>query len=453
MGRRRAARLAPVSEAPLREGPVAQGRVPSSPGDGRLRASPTPRRPGASAAWAGAAPPRGTSEARASRGERGPDPGMLLSGSAFRGDRRAAPASSGAGGASRRRNTDSSRDSGCPATTRRRAASATSAGMGGPASHPVLARASLTVAPSQPMPPPGRATTSDARTPTRGPSRGVALSRKDTPPPSARTRPGSCRSSGAGVTTAASLGAAAFGRARNRWGPDGPPLPPGRPGSWRIRESDALLPSGVACGSLASRSLACSAVTSARPATPMPSTSVRRRQTHAPSMSSVDPSRPSAPLVARSAPTWDAHRPGSRSRSAFPGTTAPPRSRATPSWPCPEDITALRQPGRSPPDGGAPVDPGHTRPTRGSQGGTSAPADGRGRLPRWETARTAVRERPCSRRPAARASTRSRQAPGAMPPAPSAWETRGPATTSGPTRSRQWPPSAPWRRPSARARA
>ena len=159
-----------------------------------------------------------------------------------------------------------------------------------------------------------------------------------------------------------------------------------------MRESDALLPSGVACGSLASRGLACSAVTSARPATPMPSTSMQRRQTHAPSMSGVDPSRPSAPLVARNAPTWDAHRPGSRSRSVFLGTTALPRSCATPSWLCSKSITALRQPGRPPPDGGAPVDPGHARPTCGSQGGTSAPAGGRGRLPRWETARMAVCE-------------------------------------------------------------
>ena len=155
-------------------------------------------------------------EAKVLRREWKPDPGMLLSGSAFRSDRRAAPASSGASGASRRGSADSSRDSGRPATTWRHAASATSAGMGGPASHPVLARASLTVAPSQPMPPPGRATTSDARTPIRSPSRGIALSRKDTPPPSARTRPGSCRSFGAGVTTAVSLGAAVFGRARNR---------------------------------------------------------------------------------------------------------------------------------------------------------------------------------------------------------------------------------------------
>ena len=319
---------------------------------------------------------------------------MLLSGSAFRSDRCAAPASSGASGASRRRNTDSSRDSGRPATTWRRAALATSAGMGGPTSYPVFARASLTVAPSQLMPPPGRATTSDARTPIRSPSRGVALSRKDTPPPSARTRPGSCCSFGAGVTTAVSLGAAVFGRARSGWGPDGPPSPltPSHPGSWRMRESDALLPSGVACGSLASRSPACSAVTSARPATPMPSTNMQKRQTHAPSMSSVDLSRPSAPLVARNAPTWDAHRPGSRSRSVFLGTTALPRSCVTPSWPCPEGITALRQPGRSPLDSGAPVDPGHTRPTCGSQGGTSASADGHGKLPKWETARMAVRE-------------------------------------------------------------
>ena len=159
-----------------------------------------------------------------------------------------------------------------------------------------------------------------------------------------------------------------------------------------MRESDAFLPSGVACGSLASRGLTCSAVTSAKSATPMPSTNMQKRQTHAPSMSSVDLFQPSAPLVARNAPTWDAHRPGSRSRSVFLGTTALPRSCATPSWLCPEGITALRQPGRSPPDGGAPVDPSHTRPTCGSQGGTSAPAGGRGRLPRWETARMAVCE-------------------------------------------------------------
>lgn len=155
-------------------------------------------------------------EAKVLRREWKPDPGMLLSGSAFRSDRCAAPASSGAGGASRRRNTDSSRDSGRSATTWRHAALATSAGMGRSTSYPVFARANLTVAPSQLMPPPGRATTSDARTPIRSPSRGIALSRKDTPPPSARTRPGSCRSFGAGVTTAVSLGAAVFGRARNR---------------------------------------------------------------------------------------------------------------------------------------------------------------------------------------------------------------------------------------------
>ena len=201
---------------PPPSGPVARGRVPSSPGDGRLRASPIPRCPSASATWAGAAPPRSMFEARASRREWKPDPGMLLSGSAFRSDRCAAPASSGAGGASRRGSADSSRDSGRSATTWRRAALATSAGMGRPASYPVFARASLTVAPSQLMPPPGRATTSDARTPIRSPSRGIALSRKDTPPPSARTRSSSCCSLGAGVTTAVSLGAAVFGRARNR---------------------------------------------------------------------------------------------------------------------------------------------------------------------------------------------------------------------------------------------
>ena len=218
-----------------------------------------------------------------------------------------------------------------------------------------------------------------------------------------------------------------------------------------MRESDALLPSGVACGSLASRSLACSAVTSARPATPMPSTNMRRRQTHAPSMPGVDPSRPSAPLVARNAPTWDAHRPGSRSRSVFPGTTALPRSCVTPSWPCPESITALRQPGRSPPDGGAPVDPGHTRPTRGSQGRPLASMDRHGRLPKWEIARMASGRargaRPPGRRrgrgrPRARCPRRRRLGRREGP--------RRPPGRRGPGNSLS---SAPWRRPSARARA
>ena len=159
-----------------------------------------------------------------------------------------------------------------------------------------------------------------------------------------------------------------------------------------MRESDAFLPSGVACGSLASRGLACSAVTSAKSATPMPSTNMQKRQTHAPSMSSVDLFQPSAPLVARNAPTWDAHRPGSRSRSVFLGTTALPRSCVTPSWLCSKSITALRQLEKSPLDSGAPVDPGHTRPTCGSQGRPLASMNRHGKLPRWETARMAVCE-------------------------------------------------------------
>ena len=83
-------------------------------------------------------------------------------------------------------------------------------------------------------------------------------------------------------------------------------------------------------------------------------------------MTSVDFFQPSAAFIARKASTWDAHHPGSRSRSVSLKTKGLARSRSTPSKPCSSNAIVLRHAENSPPESDGLIDSTHVRAASGS---------------------------------------------------------------------------------------